>query len=103
LGVLKSSDLKQEKNAKAFFDSGAHVMPLYYLYKNSLHFLCTGNMALTQPGRPIGGAKSEWVIRIPKVGNASLLVVAVLRNLSNHEDDKNSSEFLEALGASRNF
>jgi len=41
------------------------------------------------------GAESEWFIRNSKVGEASLLVVGVLKNLSNHEDGKNSSEFFE--------
>jgi len=52
-------------------------------------------MALSQLGRHSGGAKSEWFIRISRVGNASLLVVEVLTNHSNHEDEKNSSEFFE--------
>jgi hypothetical protein len=32
-------------------------MPRYYLYKNFLRFLYTGNTTLSQTGRPSGGAE----------------------------------------------
>jgi len=80
--------------------AGSIAMSLHYLFLENSTLLCTDNTASSQPGCHSGGAKSEWFIRISKVGNASLLVVEVLINLSNQEDEKNSSEFFEAPGAS---
>jgi hypothetical protein len=40
-------------------------------------------------------ALSEWSSELRRLAYASLRIVEVLTNLSNHEDEKNSSEFFE--------